>query len=470
MKVAFIHYHLKPGGVTTVIRQQVEALRKNGGDSLVLAGLPPPASFPSDTALVPGLGYMSREETGPTGESVADAIAAAISKQWPGGCDLIHVHNPTLLKNIRFPVILAALQGKGFRLLLQIHDFAEDGRPDNYSPAPYPRDCHYAVINSRDFGILLNAGLQREGLHLLPNMVSPLEPAPGKPPETAFILYPVRGIRRKNIGEAILLSLFWSTDRHLAITLPPNSPADMTAYGDWKRFSEEHRLPIRFEAGCRNNFAELAATADHFITTSITEGFGFSFLEPWTAGKSIRGRKLPDICNDFEAKGIALNDMYTQLRVPTTWFDRKGYLGAWRKTVRQVCSRFAHDIDSTVVLEAENRLLHGGEIDFGLLNEKYQKQVLWHLLKSPQEKTILKNLNPFLENLAAPIDSKDQIRRNRKIILTDYNTDTYRNALANIYAKVADTPVFHGIQKGILLTRLLDLKGLSLLKWGVYER
>jgi hypothetical protein len=470
MRVAFIHYHLNPGGVTTVIRQQVEALRENGGDPLVLAGLPPPALFPADTVSISGLGYASGKKTGPTGDNVSEAIATAISKRWPDGCDMVHVHNPTLMKNTRFPAILAALQEKGFPLLLQVHDFAEDGRPDNYSPAPYPRDCHYAVINSRDYDILLNAGLQREGLHLLPNMVSPLDTAPGKPPETAFILYPVRGIRRKNIGEAILLSLFWGAGRHLAVTLPPNSPADMAAYRDWKQFSEEHRLPVRFEAGLRDDFAKLAAATDYFVTTSITEGFGFSFLEPWTAEKSLRGRKLPDICDDFEAKGMALDDMYTRLLVPTAWFDLNGYIDIWRKTVKRICHRFMHDIDSDVVMETETRFLRCSEIDFGLLNEKYQKQVLQHLLKNPAKKTVLKGLNPFLENLSSPPALKDHTRRNRDIVLAEYSADTYRNTLMNMYARVVKTPVFHGIRKDILLTRLLDFKRLSLLKWGVYER
>ena len=29
MKIAFLHYHLKTGGVTTVIRQQIEAIQKD---------------------------------------------------------------------------------------------------------------------------------------------------------------------------------------------------------------------------------------------------------------------------------------------------------------------------------------------------------------------------------------------------------------------------------------------------------
>ena len=38
MKVVFIHYHLLKGGVTTVLRRQVQALLKSGDQVLVLAG------------------------------------------------------------------------------------------------------------------------------------------------------------------------------------------------------------------------------------------------------------------------------------------------------------------------------------------------------------------------------------------------------------------------------------------------
>jgi hypothetical protein len=470
MRVAFVHYHLKPGGVTTVIRQQVETLREVGGEAMVLAGKSAPDSFPAETVYIPGLGYNRDISAGPPGETVAETIAEAITKRWPGGCDVIHVHNPTLAKNIHFPTILGAIQKKGFRLLLQIHDFAEDGRPDAYFKAPYQRDCHYAVLNSRDYRILLSAGLKKKGLHLLPNMVSPLETVSDERPAAPVILYPVRAIRRKNIGEALLLSLFFQTGRYLAVTLPPNSPADMVAYEDWKLFVKKHHLPVRFEVGLHNDFSKQVAMADCFITTSITEGFGFSFLEPWTAGKALQGRKLPDICSDFEAKGIDLNELYPRILIPMDWFDRKDFLHIWRNTLETTCHRFAYSIPSSAVLENQNRLTHATDIDFGLLNEKYQKEVLRHLQKHPGEKAVLKRLNPFLENLSDLPSPKDLVRRNRKAVLTEFGVDIYRNILKNVYKQVVSETVSHEIQKDVLLARFLDLERLSLLKWGNYER
>lgn len=470
MKVAFVHYHLKPGGVTTVIRQQVDALRKIGGEALVFAGAPPPDFFPAETVSVSGLGYTRDSDTAPTGESVAQAIADGITKRWPGGCDVVHVHNPTLAKNAGFPGILETLQKNDFRLLLQIHDFAEDGRPDVYSKAPYPENCHYGVINSRDYRILLRAGLKKEGLHLLPNMVSPLEADSNMLSETPFVLYPVRAIRRKNIGEALLLSLFFKTGHHLAVTLPPNSPADIVAYEDWKLFSKSRHLPVRFEAGLQNEFSTLAATARCFMTTSITEGFGFSFLESWTAGKSLLGRKLPDICSDFEDKGIELEDLYTRLPVPMDWLDRSGYLDARRSALENARRRFESPIPPDAIQEAETHLAESSEIDFGLLNEKYQSEILQRLVEDPSKKAMLIRLNPFLEKFMDLSVPENRIRHNREIVLSDYDTDNYQESLRNIYNRVTNETVRHGIRKEVLLSEFFTPHRLSLLKWGRYEK
>ena len=42
MKVLVVHYHLKPGGVTTVIRGQLAALASRGVEAALLVGEAPP--------------------------------------------------------------------------------------------------------------------------------------------------------------------------------------------------------------------------------------------------------------------------------------------------------------------------------------------------------------------------------------------------------------------------------------------
>ncbi|NIO41528.1 MAG: hypothetical protein GTO41_15945, partial [Burkholderiales bacterium] len=148
----------------------------------------------------------------------------------------MHAHNHSLGKNVLFPKALAVLARDGYSMLLQIHDFAEDFRPDNYGQlasalvdnaferlpdALYPQalHVHYAVLNCRDREILRHAGVDPARLHWIPNAVAETDTLPnreaarneltvrfGIPAEARLLLYPVRGIRRKNLGETLMWS------------------------------------------------------------------------------------------------------------------------------------------------------------------------------------------------------------------------------------------------------------------------
>ena len=58
MKIAFMHYHLKTGGVTTCLKHQVEAV-KNDCDVCVVTGELPQAGFPAQTIHIPELAYSA---------------------------------------------------------------------------------------------------------------------------------------------------------------------------------------------------------------------------------------------------------------------------------------------------------------------------------------------------------------------------------------------------------------------------
>ena len=75
------------------------------------------------------------------------------------------------------------LVADGRKVLLQIHDFSEDGRPANYALIrdhlenpedlyPIAEHLHYAVLNGRDLDVLLKAGIPSEKCHLLANPVT----------------------------------------------------------------------------------------------------------------------------------------------------------------------------------------------------------------------------------------------------------------------------------------------------------
>lgn len=468
MKIAFIHFHLKTGGVTTVIKQQIESL-KNDCEILVLTGEPAEPDFPAETVCIPGIGYDEYSNISSDPEETAELATDAIFSRWKGGCDLLHVHNPCLAKNKNLLKILKKLQKTGVTLFIQIHDFAEDGRPSSYYfDDEYTQDCHYGVINSRDYGILLRSGLKPEGLHMISNTVNRL-PSPANAFQSeSFILYPVRAIRRKNIGEAVLVSIFFKNHEKLAITRPPNSPEDANSYKGWRKFSNDHSLNVDFEVALTRDFIDLVQSAQCFITTSITEGFGFSFLEPWTARKSLWGRKLPDICNDFDKNGINLDHLYTAINIPLSWLGEKTVFKTWEAAFKKNCRLLNYPPDLIDIDKGFAHITTNSCIDFGLLNEKFQKEVISRVLTGDKAIGEMAAINPDIVYKETCYYNKELIENNYNKVLENYNTDLYRRNLLDIYSAVVKKTVKQQIDKKKLLAQFLTPENFSLLKWSDY--
>ena len=467
MKIAFVHYHLKTGGVTTVLKRQVEAIHGTF-DTLVLTGDRAATELPCEVVEIPELGYDQPGVSPPAADVVAERVLEALNEKWPGGCNVLHVHNPTLAKNRQFLQIIKRLQQAGVNLFLQIHDFAEDGRPDLYFKEDYPADCHYGVINARDADILMRAGLDRAGLHHIPNAVDGLAGKEGRCPKSQ-ILYPVRAIRRKNLGEAILLSMFFKNRQRLAVTQPPNSPADASSYRDWIDWVRENQLRVDFEVGKKTDFSTLVENSESMVTTSISEGFGLAFLEPWTAGKLLWGRRIGDICGDFEENGIRLNFLYDRLDVPLTWIDADAFSRKWHELVFSAVERYGHHVAADAVNRAFARMTRDEMVDFGILSEKFQRQVLTRLIADPSTKAELVSLNPWLSHPGVVADSSAIIENNRRAVLQHYGTEQYRNRLLAIYDQIVNHPVCHRIDKRALREAFFDLDRFSLLQWGAYD-
>jgi hypothetical protein len=466
MKIAFVHYHLKTGGVTAVLKRQITAVH-GACDTLVLTGNRAATDLPCKVVEIPELGYSQPHMPAPDPDKVAERILQELTLTWPGGCDILHVHNPTLGKNRQFLQIIKRLQQAGVNLFLQIHDFAEDGRPDAYFEEAYPVDCHYGVLNVRDLDILRMAGLKETGLHHLPNAVDRLDARESRRPAN-LVLYPVRAIRRKNLGEAILLSLFFDAGRRLAITQPPNSPADIASYRDWVRWVNRNRLPVDFAVGRSAAFPALVGASASMVTTSIAEGFGLSFLEPWTAGKLLWGRRL-DICRDFERSGICLNFLYERIEVPLDWIDADLFRRHWHAAVARAAASFHLVIAADKAEAAFGRLSGRENVDFGVLSEKFQRQILSRLLRNPSAKTDLIRLNPWLAQPGKVADAPAKIENNRRMVLSRYATADYRSRLLRIYHQVISHPVTQQIDKAALRDAFFDLDHFPLLKWGAYE-
>ena len=182
MKVALVHYHLQPGGVTRVIENTVEAWKINGNgpeDYVILSSRPYPGNKLQNVRVVEGLDYKDLSDaTDPLilKERMEEA-ARSVLGQLP---DVWHIHNHSLGKNAGLSGAVAELAKSGARLLLQPHDFAEDGRPQNFRNLgktrallyPTAVQVHYAALNRRDQSFLQSTLTDfNSPVHLLANAI-----------------------------------------------------------------------------------------------------------------------------------------------------------------------------------------------------------------------------------------------------------------------------------------------------------
>jgi glycosyltransferase involved in cell wall biosynthesis len=462
MYIALLHYHLLRGGVSSVLRHQAELLTKAGYQVLIITGEAPAETLNIPTAVFPLLAYDSvrtaRGSAEDTSETLAQGIQNAMMNHWGRLADVLHVHNPLLRKNRLLLPALGLLQKQGVNLLLHNHDFAEDFRPDVYNvDQNYPENCHYGVINRRDYSFLHRAGLKKEGLHFLPNAVLPLQYTKGL--TRRRFVYPVRAIRRKNIGEALLLSLFLPKGTSLAITLPPATTSpDLPYYEFWKRVAQELNLPVEFEVGLHESIADIMGSAQAVVTTSVKEGFGFSFLEPWTADLPVLGRRIGQICSDFEREGIQFPHMYDGLLIPMAYLSPP----LLRKKLEQVLidtyTAFGLEIESHTLKTLTDDIFAQDVFDFGKLDEEFQMDILEMVASNAIARQDIIDINPFLETLATwdMQSHEDIIQANKELVLLHYSMEHALNQLQMAYTKITTTPVQHRLSKSVLLDLFLD--------------
>ncbi len=456
IKVVIVHYHLRRGGVTRVIESAREALRGKGVDLLVLSGEAPRADARQDgVRVVPALNYRK------TGSSViAESLAEALKKEAVAHFgvlpDVWHFHNPTLAKNVLIPSVVRVLAEEGARIVLQLHDFAEDGRPGNYSAQrsffdseasfestlyPTARQIHYATINHRDHDFLKAAGMASGNLHVLPNAISELhvKTSPVDRPfskDRLLALYPTRGIRRKNLGELLLLGLIFGDRIDFATTLSPENPEWLEVHKFWSDAIDELELPVQLgiaDSG-EYEFLDLIGWCDFVVTTSIAEGFGLAYLEPWMAEKCVFGRDLPDITRDFEKNGLSLPNLYPRIGFPAEWLDEEVLYGEIESMLRRSYLAYDCQMPRNAVKQTWKAWVGNGRVDFGVLNEELQLSVLRRVKKNPE----------LLDQMRVPtlsLCTEKEVQEKREIIRDVYSPDAYGEKLEALYGKVTSCQV-----------------------------
>jgi glycosyltransferase involved in cell wall biosynthesis len=499
MQLAIVHYHLNRGGVTQVIQNHLRALAaaEQGGIERVVilfggrkeawpqGGVSGAEGIELRLCPLPELEYD--EGRTPAADRLARAVADALIAEGasPDSC-VLHIHNHSLGKNVSLPGAITILAGNGWRSLLHVHDFAEDFRPDNYQRladalAPdcpeelpgqlYPQASriHYAVLNGRDYRLFEKAGVPANRLHSLPNPVAPFGELPDRGGARAkladkfgvgeackFLLYPVRGIRRKNIGEALLWSLLPPGEVRVGITLSPLNPVERRTYQRWAELAAKLNLPSLFGVGDPGGlgFTENLAASDVILTTSVAEGFGMVFLECWLAGRALVGRDLPEITSDFEAAGATFNELNDELLVPIDWVGLDRFRDAVAQTFLSVAASYGVAAMPPADLSAAiDNLVNDGSVDFALLSVALQRQVIERLGGSPANIDVLRRINPWIESSVADVDGlrSEQVGRNAAIVGEHYSLAACGQRLASVYKNVmrakpsaAIEPLAHG--------------------------
>lgn len=444
--VAITHYHLKPGGVTRVVENACRGLCAAGCEVAVLTGEDYAGDADLPVSTVPAMAYRDDLPAG-SAKALADEMEREASRLLGRSPDVWHVHNHSLGKSPVYTAAVNELARRGACLLLQIHDFAEDGRPGNYrrlqeafgeEPAKqlYPQGdrVHYAVLNRRDHDILCGAGLPERSVHWLPNPVTgePFDTEPARFPGERLFLYPTRGIRRKNIGELVLWAALGSDGDHWASTLPPANPEWLAIHDRWRAFARELNLPVDLGvvADGEFGFPQWIDSATALVTTSIAEGFGLAFLEPALFGKPVAGRDLPEVTDDFRAAGVDPGDLYARLDVPIEWVDRERL----RAKVSQGLEAYFASYGATPAEDAVDRWWESAcredRIDFGALDEGDQEAVI---------RNAAAGAAGAIEPAELVFDDRIESIQNRsEAIRRKFSVDTYGRRLAGLYADLGE--------------------------------
>ncbi len=488
MNVAIVHYHFNRGGVTQVVTNHLRALdatrdastplrvallyggRHEGAAEELLSGF---EHLAPARVVVEALDYDLNSPCDPA--TLHQAMRAALA-----GIDfapeetVLHVHNHGLGKNLAVPGVLADLAREGFGLLLHIHDFAEDFRPDNYArtvesaggnaehvPAilyPQSTRIHYAVLNGRDRGVLEHAGVPENRLHDLPNPVSEFAGLPNAEeakarfasqfdfdPKRKLVLYPVRGIRRKNLGEILMWSALAGEQSVFAVTLAPMNPDELPSHEAWQQLADRLALPCLFDVGHSGGFTffESLAACDQIVTTSVAEGFGMVFLEAWFAARPLMGRDLPEITADFVKAGVRFDHLQPTMQVPVDLVGKDVLIEKLQLVYSKVLA--AYDLDppgSSIMKRQFEELIVDGNIDFAILPRELQASVVENVANRAAIRRRVLDLNVWISAaLDADIRSEaDTISHNASVVRESYSLAECGHRLRRVYGDVLNSP------------------------------
>jgi hypothetical protein len=479
-----IHYHLRPGGVSTVIKRYVETFNQCKATNTrcyVISscqGINEEDYAPAQLIDIEECGYQSfasKEQF----IALRDLIFQKIDSQFAAIGEkkvLVVAHNLTLAKNpaLSSAIRLLAIKWSSpqIRFFSVIHDFSEEGRADlmaqiiNLESLGIPiRDelyctgvpVHYVVPNRNSFDLLSQNHFP---VTLLQNPISSRKTAEISynradllnklkkiatqsqitlDTEKRIFYYPVRLISRKNIFEAIVLTCI-ACDGTLLAGPAGKGTVDNKRFNVIQSFIIKNRLSVLFNAGdavtkiypgATDPVSQLLNICDMVVSSSIAEGFGYSLYEPWIYGKSVIARKptgfvTPDGWND--------SALYSWFPVPEEWvsFDE---LELAYKTQYYRC--YKEDLSWNI---KENFCVNS-TVDFGALNEKMQMQIVENVLNDPiklsQWKDLLGTSSKYWPGISTLINAaQNSSAQHEDLINTQFSEELFKKQFSECYSQL----------------------------------
>ncbi|MFP4432383.1 MAG: hypothetical protein ACLFPV_14120 [Spirochaetaceae bacterium] len=433
MTLTIFHYHLQPGGVTGVIaaagpialssldgvtRLRLVTGRRENADT-VTENLRE-ASFgrvPVELKVYPELDYLAEIPEGRR-SGLSERIETILG-ELSDPAELWWVHNHHIGKNPAFTDALLrwARRVPHQRIVLQIHDFPESGRYQNLALVnrqvteplyPILENLRYVVLNRRDHGVLRAAGVPEDLLFALPNPVhiaeapktagSTSDPAeirrelaavPGKASrrfaeEGHLAIYPVRCIRRKNVLEAALLTELagrGTTPWNLVVTLPGTSDQERRYSQMVEDAFDAGLVAGRFSPGTKADipFRSIMESADAVVSSSVQEGFGYTYLEAVATRHPLVARYIDVLSGVDEILRRFAVSFYHTVLVPfstPSLSDMRPLLRLrYEERLEEVRPPLPPEIFAGLATDVD-RLLSGDTIDFSFLLPQMQYTVL----------------------------------------------------------------------------------------------
>jgi hypothetical protein len=228
-----------------------------------------------------------------------------------------------------------------------------------------------------------------------------------------------------------LLSVLDPGGRRYVSTLGPENPEWMPVHDAWVREVRDRGMRVDLAAveGGREEFDDLVAGASCCVTTSVAEGFGYAFLEPFAWGMGVIGRDLPEITADFREEGLDLGATYPRLGVPLDWVGEEAFRSALAPAMHAAWTAYGVRMGAEAVDRAVEASVVDGRVDFGRLDEPMQRAVIARCCDSAAARTQCEMSDFSLPEL-------QDITANRDVLARVYGIPAYGGKLVRIYRAV----------------------------------